>query len=178
MVDMNTNKAVYWIALTAVAFGFSSEYHRGSFAGLHSAVQYTEARFCKVATPAQHALLALGILPKHKQSGPAEEFLAEQADQIERVLDRHQAEQDRAMAIREAELQRAQARMARSEAVLAHIDLGRLQVLDAPHFKITNEANHRVITICSKNGRHMRVEAGPDKADLDIDMPDVEVGEF
>jgi hypothetical protein len=173
---MNTNKALYWIALTALAFGFSSEYHRGSFAGLHNIAQYTEARFCPVVARAEHALFALGILPTHGHPSATEDAMNEQADQVQRVLDLNQAELDRAMALREAELERVQARVARAQAMLAHTDLARVQVA-APHFTMTKDADHRTITICSKNGRHLRIEAGPDMADLDIDMPDVQVGD-
>ncbi len=174
---MNTNKALYWIALTAVAFGFSSEYQRGGFSGLHSVAQYTEARFCSVETHAQHALLALGILPSRTQFGPTQDALAEQADQMQRVVALREAELDRAMAMRDAELARAQARLARAQAVLGHTDLSQFQVLKSADFKMINDGNHRVITICTKNGHKMHIEAGPDAADLYIDMPAVEVGE-
>jgi len=172
---MNTNKALYWIALTAIAFGFSSEYRRGSFASLHSVARYAEARLCPVVAHAEHALLALGILPTHAQ--PLTQDAMAQSDQIERVLALHQAELDRAMALRDADLARVEARVARAQAILAHTDFTRVQMLAAPHFKMTRDANHRAITICSKSGRHMRIEAGPEMADVDIDMPDVEVGD-
>lgn len=174
---MNTNKALYWIALSALVFGFSSEYHRGSFAGLHNIAQYTEARFCPVVARAEHALFALGILPTHGHPSATEDAMNEQADQVQRVLDLHQAELDRAMALREAELERVQARVARAQAILAHTDLAGMRVLAAPQLKIMKDADHRTITICSKSGRHLRIEAGPDMADLDIDMPDVQVGD-
>ena len=172
---MNTNKAIYWIALTAIAFGFTGEYHRGNFARLHSIAQYTEARLCPVVSRAEHALFALGILPVHAH--PLTQDAMAQSDQIERVLALHQAELDRAMALREAELERVQARVARAQAIWAHTDLARVQMLAAPHFKMTNDGNHRTITICSEGGRHMRVEAGPNMADVDIDIPQVEVGD-
>lgn len=174
---MNTNKALYWIALTALAFGFTSEYHRGGFAGLHSVARYAEARLCPVVAHAEHALFALGILPSHGHPAATENALNEQADQVQRVLDLHQAELDRAMALRDADLARVQARVARAQAILAHTDLARVQVLAAPHFKMIKDADHRTITICSKSGRHMRIQAGPDMADVDIDMPEIEVGD-
>lgn len=174
---MNSNKALYWIALTAVALGFGGEYQRGGFSGLHRVAQYTEARFCGVAGQAEHALFALGILPGHMRPSLTQDALAEQADQMQRVVALRQAELDRAMAVRDAELARAQARLARAQAVLGHTDFSRLQVLNSADFKMINEGNHRVITICSKNGHKMHIEAGPDAADFDIDVPEVEVGE-
>src|SRR5215471_1480995 len=166
---MITNKALYWIALTAVAFGFSSEYKHGGFAGLHSVAQYAEARLCPVVAHAERTLFALGILPSHGRTAATEDALNEQADQVQRVLALHQAELDRAMALREADLARVQARVARAEAILENTDLARVHLLATPRFKMINEANHRAITICSKSGRHMRIQAGPDMADLDID---------
>ena len=174
---MNTNKALYWIALTAVALGFGSEYQRGGFSGLHNVAQSTETRFCRVAGHAEHALLALGILPSHARPAFTQEALAEQADQMQRVVALRQAELDRAMALRDAELARTQARLARAQAIMAHTSLGNLRVVDSPHFKMINDGNHRVITICSKNGRKVHIEAGPDAADFDMDVPEVQIGE-
>ena len=174
---MNTNKALYWIALTAVAFGFSSEYQRGGFSGLHNVAQYTEARFCGVAGQAEHALFALGILPSHARPSLTQEALAERADQLQRVVALRQADLDRAMAFRDAELARTQVRLARAQAILAHNSLGNLQVLDSANFKMISEGDHREIRICSKNGHRMRIQAGPETDDVDIDMPEVEVGD-
>src|SRR5215471_5018646 len=134
---MITNKALYWITLTALALGFSSEYHRGSFAGLHCIAQYTEARLCPVVTRTERALFALGILPSDGYPAATEDAVNEHVEEMQRVLDLHQAQLDGAMALREAEIERAQARVARAQAMLAHADLARVQVA-APHFTMTN----------------------------------------
>lgn len=173
---MNMNKVLYWVALAAVAFGLSSEYQRGGFARLHSLAEYTEARLFSVATQAEHSLLALGILPIHARPSSTQEAML-RSDQIGRVLELHKAELGRAIALHEAELERAEARIARAQAIMAHTDLARMQVLAAPHFKVIKDADHRAITICSKSGRHVRIESSPDMSDLDIDMPEIETGD-
>ncbi len=174
---MNTNKAVYWTALAAVALGLSSEYQRNGSAALCSVAEHAGMRLSQLSTQAEHALLALGVLPTHGHSFLVRESVTEQADQVERSLDLHQAEFDRAMARREAELEQAQAQMVRAQAILMRANLGRLQVREMPHFKMINGANHHVITICPRNGRKIRIEAGPETADVDTDVPDIEVGD-
>jgi hypothetical protein len=52
-----------------------------------------------------------------------------------------------------------------------------MQVLEVPGVKMMNGANHHVITICPKSGHQIRVEAGPDMADIQMDAPTIEVGD-
>lgn len=174
---MNTNKAVYWIILAAIAFGLSSEYHHGGFASVHRLAASAEARLCRAATHVEHALVAVGLLTSHSRPSPSSQSVTEQAAQIERAMDLHRAELDRALAEHQVEVERAEARLAHAQQALERARFGRMQVFETSHFKMMNDGTHRVITICPKSGRRIRLEADPDFAEVETDMPAIEVGD-
>ena len=173
---MNTNKAVYWIALAVTAWGLSSEYQHGGFASVHAFADHTETRLCRTVTHVQHVLLAAGMLTNHSQVSPTEESITEQTARIERAVALHQAELDRLMAERQAALERAQARMAQVQASLQRAGLRRVQVFQSSDFKMMNSANRRVITVCPQSGRQIRIEAGQG-AEVEADLTDIGAGD-
>jgi len=174
---MNANKALYWIALAAVSFGFSSEYQRGGLTYLHSLANCAEARLGRMTVHAQQALVAMGVLTGQFRGSSVQPAMVAQADQLARVVALQQADLDRAMAERDAALARAEARVARVQAVLQRSALRRVQVLESSDLRIMDRANRRVITICPQSGRHIRVEAVPDMSDIQVDVPNIEVGD-
>jgi hypothetical protein len=173
---MNTNKVVYWIALAAIAGGLGSEYQHGGFASLHAVEERTGARLCRATIQVQHVLMAAGLLTNHSQFTPSEEFVTQQAEQLERASALGQVALDRAMAQRDAQIARAQAQLAQVQAALERAQLRRVQVLETSRVKMFNGASHRVMTICPSRGRHFRIEAGPETAMIEADHPSVEVG--
>ena len=174
---MNANKTLYWIALAAVALGFSSDYQRGGLAYVHSLTNCAEVRLHRMTTHAQQALVAMGVFTGQFRGSSTQPAMAAQADQLARVVALQQADLDRAVAERDAAVARAEARVARVQAVLQRSALRRVQVLESSDLRIMNRANRRVITICPQSGRHIRVEAGPNLSDIQMDMPTVEVGD-
>ena len=45
---MNTQKAIYWVALALAAFAFNAEYQRGAFPSLHRAANRASGTLCMV----------------------------------------------------------------------------------------------------------------------------------
>jgi len=174
---MNANKTLYWIALAAVAFGLSSEYQRGGLAYVHSLTNCAEVRLHRMTTHAQQALVAMGVFTGQFRGSSTQPAMAAQADQLARVVALQQADLDRAVAERDAAVARAEARVARVQAVLQQSALRRVRVLESSDFKIMDRANRRVISICPQSGRRIRVEGVPDMSDIQVDVPNIEVGD-
>lgn len=180
---MNMNKALYWIALAAVAFGLSSEYHRGALPCLHSLISRARSHVSLLTDQAENAVLEASVLAGRWQLSSDKQSVAVQAQlerevarhqaDIDRAVAEHQADIDRAVAERQVELARAQARLERAQEALQRAGLRRMQIFETTDFKIMKGTNHRVITICPQTARRIRVEAGPEFAGVETDLPAV-----
>jgi hypothetical protein len=115
---MDTNKAVYWIALGVLALGLNSEYSQGHFEKLHRVVDHAGSALCHLTTRAEQTLAVAKLLIGRPQSGTDELMPASvageiaQAESVTESVREHVREQ-----IRErAEMQRVQSRQIRSAA--------------------------------------------------------------
>jgi len=123
---MDTNKAVYWIALGVLALGLNSEYGHGNFENVHRVADRAGAVVCRFTTRAEQTLAVAKLLIARQQSATDDFRPASVADEIAqaesvKVSVRDVREQIRA----QAEMQRAQTRQirlaARSQVRLAHM---------------------------------------------------------
>src|SRR5690242_510752 len=140
---MNTNKALYWIALGAIAFGLSSEYQRGGLSSFQSIAEGTEARLAHLATDAQEALSAAAMVTGHWGVSSSKQTLVAQADEVAGVMDMHEAQVERVVAAHEAQIARAQARLVRVQAELQRENIERLVREQTARVQMVNSV-HRV----------------------------------
>jgi hypothetical protein len=61
-ISMNTNKAIYWIALAAFALALHSEYQKGSFPAVHRVAGRAEFMLCRVAARADQTFALARLL--------------------------------------------------------------------------------------------------------------------
>jgi hypothetical protein len=125
---MDTNKAVYWIALGVLALGLNSEYRQGHFEKLHWVADRAGFVVCHLTTRAEQTLALAKLLMGSQQSGTGEIVPPSVADEIAqaesvRVSVRDNVrEQVRAA---QTEIERAQIRqirsVERSQVRLAHM---------------------------------------------------------
>src|SRR5947209_1245012 len=116
---MDSNKAVYWIAIGVLALGLNSEYQHGNFVTLHRVADRASIAFCQVGTRAERTLAAVVGIPTYP-TGLLDNFSAriEQAQ-----MARAQAEMVREQALDQAAMVREQVR----DQIRAQRDLVRAQ---------------------------------------------------
>src|SRR5437763_9637461 len=154
-----TSKGLYWIALGVFAVGMHSEYRNGGFTVAHQVAGRAEAVLCRTATRVEQTLVMAGIVKGHQSNEwPNEEFVAQQQEQIDRVMAQHQAEIERAMAFRQADLDRVQQRLARVQVVMNRVQVEKLRNLDRMRFKFA-DAGRREVFVCPQSGRQISIEA-------------------
>jgi len=182
------SKAIYWIALGAFALGLNSEYRNGSLPVLHRVADRAGSMFCRIASQAEQTLAMARILTSRpqpelrvdeefmaRQQAEMNRVMAEQQANLDRVLAERQAELNRAMALREADLARAQAQLDRMQAVLERTRLTRERALEHTRLKLANATNRRISVVCPGTKLSVRVPA--DLNDMNIELPEVEVGD-
>jgi|SRR5271154_3302601 len=110
---MDTNKAVYWIALGVLALGLNSEYRHGNFAKLHRVADRAGSVLCGLTTRAKQTLAVAKLLIGRQQSATDEFSPASVAGEVAQV----ESVKARVRDVRaQAEMQRAQSRQIRSAA--------------------------------------------------------------
>lgn len=182
------SKAIYWIALGAFALGFHSEYQRGNIPGLQRIADRAEATLCRLASQADETLAMARVLGGSRQpeirvkedwaAGRQVEIdrvMAEQQARLNRELALRQAELNRAMALHQADLARAQARLDRMQIVLGRARLIREHALERTHFNLANASGRRTSVFCS--GTNLSIKVPVDLPDIDVNVPEVEVGD-
>jgi hypothetical protein len=173
---MDTNKAVYWIALGVLALGLNSEYQHGSFVALHRVAEHAGSALCRVATGAEETLAVARVLTSRERfladglsaaTGGAEmaraqeELLRDQAqNEVELLRDRLQDEVHA-----QADAIRAQAEVRRAE-----IDQTRIRMRS--QFRLARAVDRRVTVVCPKTGVRIAVNAGMRLAKVSPDVED------
>ena len=181
---MNTNKAIYWIALGALALGLNSEYQQGRFAALHRFAQNTDSVVCRISTRAGQTL-ALAKMLIDREELPLDNLLAS-ADSEE--LARSRAEMVREQAQDEAEMVRdtvresvrdrvrAQADMIRAQAEIRRAEIEQIRRQTTSQFRFARTVNRRVDVTCPRMRARIAVDAGSESATVteDLDMADLD----
>ena len=169
------NKALYWIALGVFAVALNSEYQQGNLPLAHRVADRAGAVLCKIATRAEQTLAVARVLTG--RSAPEfhvdDEFLARQQADVDRVLAEHQVEMARAMALRQADLDRIQRRLDRVHMVVDRAQMSKMRIIERTGFKLSN-ATTRHIVVCPQTGTRVMVDAQPDVADLSVDVDDAQ----
>jgi len=160
---MNTAKAWYWIALGIVALGLNSEYQQGDLPGMHRIAARAESAFCHVATRAEQTFAVAKFLMSSPMSGPARAFVSPGFPSDDQVLAMHQAELDR-----------AQARLDAFRASLERAQADRVRARDRFAAHLSAAANRRMVVVCPETGQRIEV-AVPDLSDLDSEIRDIQV---
>ena len=170
---MNTNKALYWIALGVFALGLNSEYQNGNLPFAHRVADRAEAVLCRIATRAEQSLAIARVLTGRpaSQFSSDDEFVARRQAEVARVMAEHQAQLDRAMALPQADLDRVQQNLDRMHMVLDRVRVEKLRKLERVRFKLSDATNRRMIVVCPETGARVSGDAGlPDVSDLDADL--------
>jgi hypothetical protein len=173
------NKALYWIALGIFALGLNSEYQKGNLPLAHRVADRAGAVLCQITARAEQTLAVARVLTgRPTPEFPVDdEFLARQQAEVERDMAEHQADLDRAMALRQADLDRVQANLNRMHSAIERAQMVRVRISERSRFNISDAANRRMIVICPKTGKRISVQPGADLADIDVNVPEVEVGD-
>jgi hypothetical protein len=181
---MNTNNAVYWIALGVLALGLNSEYQHGKFAALHRVAERADSVLCQITTHAEQTLaVATGLTSRGDRA--VDDLLASTAgaemarDQAELV--REQARDQAELLVRNMVRDRvreqvrdkisAQAEIIRAQAEMRRAEIEQIRFRTSSQFRLAGTANRRITVVCPKTGARIVVNAGADLADV---SPDVE----
>ena len=170
------NKALYWIALGVFALGLNSEYQKGNLPLAHKVADHAEAVLCRVATRAQQTWAVARVLTGRQEFQVDDQFLARQQAEVARVLAEHQDDPDRAMALRQADLDRVQARLDRMHSAIERAQMVRVRVMERSRFRLRDATSRRLMVTCPNTGARVSVRPEAD-VDIDADVPDVEVGD-
>ena len=176
---MNTDKAMYWVALGVLALGLHSEYRNGRFSAIHRVAGQAESTVCRLVTRAEQTLATARILTASvpQEVRVHDDLVARQQAQVERVMADHQAgldrdladrqaHLDRAMALRQANLDCLQQKFDRMHGALDRAQLQRVRALERMQFQLSNAVNRRMIVACPRTGARISVNAGP--SDLEV----------
>jgi hypothetical protein len=165
---MNSDKILYWVALSAVVLAMSHEYRGGRFPATHRAVTNAENTLCHLVTRAERTL-AMAELVFRAPAATTQDMAAMTDD-----LNQEQVELLRARALEQAELVRDQVR-AQAEELRARAEMQRAQIeqmrgVVQSRFHLSRTADRRVI-VCPETGVRItdRRAADPDD-DVDIDI--------
>lgn len=176
---MNTIKATYWVALAVFALALNSEYQHGKFPLLHRAAGRAGSELCRIATRAEQTLAMARVLTGREQQefrvqnfSMDEEFVARQEAEADRA--EHQADIERVMDLRRADLDCVQQKLDRMHTALDRARLQKVRVLERTHLSMRDAANRRQIVVCPKTGARIAVDASADLPDMDLELSDVE----
>jgi hypothetical protein len=87
---------------------------------------------------------------------------------VDLVIAEHQAEIDRAMDLRQVDLDRVQQKLDRMHIVLDRVQVEKLRKLELVRFNVNNAT--RRIVVCPQTGVRVMVDAQPDVADVNVDV--------
>lgn len=164
---MNSDKIVYWVALSVFALGISHEYRDGKFPKAHRAVANAESTLCRLATRVDQTMATAKFIVDPPGAGANHDVVAATSDfapeQLEMLRDqaRDQAELVREQVQVQAEILRARAELRRAE-------VEQMRRLTDSQFPFSRAADRRVVLICPKTGMKVAVKVNP---------PDVEVSD-
>jgi len=169
---MDTNKAVYWIALGVLALGLNSDYQHGSFVALHRVAEHAGSALCRMATRAEETLAVARVLTSRDRF-PADGLSAatdgaEMARAQEALL-RDQA-RDEAELLRDGVQAQADVVRAQVEAQRAEIEQTRIRMRS--QFRLARTVNRRVTVVCPKTGVRIAVNAGMRLAEVSPEVED------
>jgi hypothetical protein len=187
---MNSDKAMYWVALGVLALGLHSEYRNGRFSAIHRVAGQAESTLCRLVTRAEQTLATARILTARvpQEIRVDDDLIARQQAQVERVMAEHQADLDRVFADRQAHLDRAMAmrqanldclqqKLDRMHVALERAQVERARALEHMQFQLSNAVNRRMIVVCPRTGAKITVRADANLSDLDMNFPVVDVGD-
>ncbi len=170
---MDTNKAVYWIALGVLALGLNSEYQHGSFVAVHRVAEHAGSALCRMATRAEETLAVARVLTSRDRF-PAD-GLSAAPDGAE--MARAQEELLRDQARDEAELLRdrlrdevqAQADVVREQAETKRAEVEQIRLRMRSQFRLARAVNRRVTVVCPKTGVRIALNAGLAEVSPDVE---------
>ncbi len=173
---MDTNKAVYWIALGVLALGLNSEYQHGSFVAVHRVAEHAGSALCRMATRAEETLAVARVLTSRDRF-PAD-GLSAATDGAE--MARAQEELLRDQARDEAELLRdrlrdevqSQADVIRAQAEVQRAEIEQIRVRMRSQVRLARTVDRRVTVVCPKTGGRIAVNAGMRLAEVSPDVED------
>jgi hypothetical protein len=171
---MNTNKAVYFIALGVLALGLRSEYRQGNFVAAHRVVERTGSLLCQLSTRAELALVSAKLATRGEERAAIS--VVAPSDTADLVRD--QGELVREQVREQAEMIRDRVReqvLAQRELIRAQAEIRRAaedQMRLRSQMGLVSVVNGRMKVDCPKTTT--RVVIG-NVTDLDDISPDVEV---
>jgi hypothetical protein len=163
---MNTDKAVYWIALGVFALGLNSEYQHGNFVALHRVAERANSVLCRVTTRAEQALAVARVLTS-REGFPADDLFAS-AGATERARDKAVLLRD-LIRNRVPDELRAQADVIRAQAEVRskfeQIKMEQIRLHARSQFRFVSAANRRLTVLCPETNARIAMNAGPEFAD-------------
>jgi len=158
---MNTDKAVYWIAVGVLALGLNSEYQHGNLAALHRVAERADSVVCRVTMRAERTLAVARLLTS--RDGSAADDLVASAGAAETARDKAVLLRDM-LRHRVTDELRAQAEVIRAQAeVRSNIEQIRLHARS--QFRFVGAAHHRLTVLCPETNLRIAEDAGPDFQD-------------
>jgi len=147
---MNTQKAVYWVALALATLAFSSEYQRGAFPSLHHAASRASGTLCMVTANVERSF-AMARLMAARPTIPDDELPSLNLQQLSDL--RHLSADQREMV---REQMRAQAEIIRTQVMAHRVEL---RSLARQQVHLADSLNRRVVMV------------GPGNCKASIQMP-------
>ena len=147
---MNTQKAIYWVALALAAFAFNSQYQRGAFPSLHHAANRASGTLCMVTANVERTF-AMARLMAARPTIPDDEL---RSLNLQQLADLRHISADQKEMVRDQ--MRAQAEMIRTQVMAHRVELRSL-VREQVH--LADSLNRRVVMVGPGNCK-TRVE-GP-----------------
>ena len=158
---MNTQKAIYWVALALAAFAFNSQYQHGAFPSLHHAASRASGTLCMVSANVERTF-AMARLMAARPTIPDDEL---PSLDLKQFADLPRLSADQREMLRDQ--MRAQAEMIRTQ-VMAQQEELRSLARQQVHF--TDSMNRRVVMVGPGNCKgSIHVPASSDLPDSDDD---------
>jgi len=175
---MDTNKAIYWVALGVLALGLNHEYRQGNFLALHRLAGHTDGVFYQLSTRAERALALARMpgsdeLPPASLSAPADEAVTA-FDQAESARDqvREQAEQLRD---RIRDQVRVKADIIRAEAEMRRAEVEQIRRQTRSQMALASRMNGQAIMVCPKTGIRVLLDGATVSVAPHVEVEDVDV---
>ena len=161
-MDVDVNKAVYWIAVGVLALGLNREYQHGGFASLHRVAEKTGSVLCRATARAEETLaVATG---RRTRSEFAVDRLLASTEAAEALRDRSEFLREQAQD--EAEFVRAQVR-AQAEAIREQAEMKRAEIrqirqLSRVRVRLASAPSRQRVVVCPRSGARTSVSLGVD----------------
>ncbi len=164
---MNSDKIVYWVALSVFAVGLSHEYRDGKFSTAHRVMAKAETTLCHLVTRSAQTMAMARFIVSPPEATANHDLFAVNAgfapEQVEMLRDRAR---DQAELVREQV--QAQAELLRAQAELRRLQIDQMRHFTESQVRFRQASDRHVMLICPKTGARVAVKVNP---------PDVEVSD-